>query len=202
MRPQDAFNYLLKAIQALLKKHGFTRKANNFYIKLSGNWGLINFQKSDSCTQDRVKFTINLGICSQNVLAFIDPVHVSRKPTITACHWDTRIGFLLEEKNDKWWIITNETPIEPMIAEISDCLIEKAMLAIFQNITDEQLKKSWLLGKGWGKAITSQLIYLSSLLKQRGEKAELELVIKQIEEYLSAKPYATVLQEQLQRLRE
>ena len=60
----EEFKEFLKLIAPMLKVYGYSRRGQNFYTRRAGNWGVINFQKSQSSTREKVKFYVNLGIYS------------------------------------------------------------------------------------------------------------------------------------------
>ena len=74
----NKFREFLELVTPLLKSYGFSRRGQNFYTRRDGNWGVINFQKSQSSTQDKVKFTVNLGIYSQVLAKFYERLKGSR----------------------------------------------------------------------------------------------------------------------------
>ncbi|WP_010597673.1 hypothetical protein [Rickettsiella massiliensis] len=59
-------------------------------------------------------------------------------------HWGQRIGLLLPEKNDKWWVIDEETLMEFLEQEIQDCLLHKVITEIDECIYNNHLIDLWV----------------------------------------------------------
>jgi hypothetical protein len=159
------YKHLLNAIGSFLKTLGFTKKGDTFYILSEGNWGLINFQKSKDSSKGTVRFTLNLGVQSITLAQVLENNSTDR-PTIEDCHWKKRIGFLLPQKEDYWWVIEeNSTSMENLVGEISDILTETVLSDLKSHITDESLKQEWLNGLSEGVTELQRYIYLTTILK-------------------------------------
>jgi hypothetical protein len=117
------YKHLFNAIGSFLKTHGFTKKGDTFYFLSEGNWGLVSFQKSKGSSKGAVKFTINLGVQSTTLTQVLGSNN-SDKPSIEDCHWKKRIGFLLPQKQDYWWVIEeNSTSMENLVGCMANNLI-------------------------------------------------------------------------------
>jgi hypothetical protein len=111
MEVKAKFKELLKALTPFLKGYGYSRRGQNFYTKR--NWGVINFQKSQSSTKDKVKFKVNLGVCSQVLAKFYYKWNEGTPPTESACHWRKRVK---PGSGEHWWVI-DETTLLPSLAK-------------------------------------------------------------------------------------
>lgn len=161
------YKELIKKVSLYLKSIGFEQKADTFYINKANNWGLINFQKSRSSTSFVTLFTINLGI-SSSILREAAGINLSKKPAIEECHWNERIGFLLDQKEDFWWKIEADTNLDKLSAEIVMVLNKFAIAEIDKHIKDESLESEWLNGKGAGLTDLQIYVNLTTLLKLKG----------------------------------
>ncbi|MFN8360307.1 MAG: DUF4304 domain-containing protein [Candidatus Kapaibacterium sp.] len=160
----EKFKRLISTIGTQLKAAGFTKQGNTFYLQRDSNWGIINFQKSMSSTKQAVKFTINLGVQSTSICKVLKYKEKVDKPTIGVCHWTERIGFLLPQKQDYWWTISDDTDLEELIVELSNVVGELAVPELEAHITDESLMILWLNGFA-GCTMLGRYIYLTTLLK-------------------------------------
>src|SRR5688572_513057 len=97
----DKYNELVKNIASAIKKEGFIKNGDSFYLNKENNWAIINFQKSVYSDNRVLKFTINLGTASTTLRKF-GGEEIEIKPKIENCHWRRRIGFLMPQKDDYW----------------------------------------------------------------------------------------------------
>ena len=200
MRASELYKELIKEISSLLKGKGFSRNGNCFYLRLGNNWGLLDFQKSRKSTVDETIFTVNLGICSGRLMEFFSPDLLEQKPSIEICHWRERISLLLPERQDKWWKILSAEPVGFMVEELKDYIVQVAIPAIEQHLSDEQLCSEWLSGKSPGLTDIQRLINLSVLLKAAGADSVLRETLKELWEKSAGKPTALMVKQHLQNL--
>jgi hypothetical protein len=175
----EEFKEFLKLIAPLLKGYGFSRRGQNFYIRRDGNWGVINFQKSQTGTQDKVKFTVNLGIYSQILAKFYYKWKEGTPPTESACHWRQRVGYLLPEKQDHWWVI-DETTLLPSLIKEFEHILPLAVFEIESYITDEALRDLLLSGDRAGFTNHVRLENLSVLVKKYGPFDILNFILAEL----------------------
>jgi len=180
MRASELYKELIKEISPLLKAKGFSRKGNCFYLQQGNNWGLLDFQKSRKNTAEEVSFTINLGGCSGRLLEFFSPDLLEKNPSIEACQWRERVGVLLPERQDKWWLVQNIEPLASLVDELKSCLVRVAIPAIEQHLFDELLCVEWSSGKSSGLTDIQRLMNLSVLLKISGADSALRDVMKEL----------------------
>jgi hypothetical protein len=180
MDVQDKFKELLKALTPLLKGYGYRRRGQNFYIRRDGNWGVINFQKSQGSTKDKVTFTVNLGIYSEVLARFYYKWREGTPPTESACHWRERVGFLLPENQDHWWVI-DETTLLPSLAKEFGDILPLAVSEIESYITDEALRDHLLsAGCAGGSSNLGRLEDLSVLVKRYGPFDILDFILAEL----------------------
>lgn len=200
MKASELYKELIKEISSLLKEKGFSRKGNCFYLQQGDNWGLLDFQKSRKSTADEIIFTINLGVCSGRLLEFFSADLLQQKPSIEACHWRERVGFLLPERQDKWWLIRAAEPLNPLVDELKGCLVRVAIPAIGQHLSDGQLCSEWSSGKSPGFTDIQRLVNLSVLLKAAGADSALREILEELEDKSAGKPTASMVKQHLQNL--
>lgn len=187
MNPQGTFNEILKtSIYPLVKEFGYSRKALTFYRKHEGNWALINFQKSVQNTSETLKFTINCGVASTKILEFLPPPQYrvndpNSKPTILDCHWSQRVGFLLPEQSDKWWIIDKQGSGLRLSQELTESIKIHIIPILEKLISDEALSNLWLDKLKDGRATTGEIIYLTILLRNTNATTEFSMALNELE---------------------
>lgn len=162
----EKYVLFISEMVAFLKGKRFSKKGNTFYIQKENNFGLIDFQKSVSSTNDNIKFTVNVGVASKVLLsAGINGMTISGKPSIPDCHWGNRIGFLMPVRKDYWWNIGIETVTDQLVADITTQIDNYAIPGIEKHISDNDLITSWLNGDSEGISDFKRYIYLTTLLK-------------------------------------
>jgi hypothetical protein len=183
--PVEKYKILIDKTGDFLKGHGFTKKSTTFYVCREGNWGLLNFQKSQESSTEAVYFTINLGVSSTRIREFLDKGKKTRPAAIDECHWKTRVGFILPDKKDTWWKIDEHTRLESIFAEIRAIILNKGIPEIMSHISDESLMLDWLGGTSEGLTNLQRYIYLTTLLKINN-KPNLSEVISEFKKFAEA----------------
>lgn len=201
MQAQAGYRRLLREhIGPNLKLEGFSQSGQDFYLCQSGNGGIINLQKSQRSTAEEVVFTINLGIASSRLLEFFRPGSSRRKPVIEDCHWRKRLGFLLPENEDKWWIIDSETALEELGEQFRTYLRYQGVPHILSLIGDEALRDLWLSGDSPGLTDLQRLLNLSALVRMIGPVNRLQSSVEELRELAQGKPSAVLVESHIQRL--
>jgi hypothetical protein len=201
VRASELYKELITAISPLLKEKGFSRTGTRFYLRQGNNWGLLDFQKSRKSTADETIFTVNVGVCSGKLLTFFSP-DSPQKPSIEVCHWRERLGFLLPDRQDRWWVIRVTEPLSSLVDELKDYLAGAAVPAIERHLSDEQLCNEWLAGKSSGLTDIQRLINLSVLLKAAGAEDALRETLIELQAKSEGKPTAPMVKQHLRRLRQ
>lgn len=112
MSAQQLFKTLVvERIAPLLNEHGFKKSGLNWHRKEGEDWLVVNVQKSAFSDRGEVRFTMNLGVglTSRRGHGFTWPD--GKRPPITRCHHQQRIGELLGE-TDRWWDVRSESGAE------------------------------------------------------------------------------------------
>lgn len=161
----EEFKGFLTLVAPLLRDHGFSRRGQNFYTRRDGNWGVINFQKSQSSTPAKVRFMLNLGVYSQVLAKFYFTWKDGTPPTESSCHWRKRIA---SGSNIGYWQIDETTSLSSLVEEFGE-ILPLAASEIDNHITDEALRDHLLSISGAGGLSNSaQLEDLSVLVKRYG----------------------------------
>lgn len=177
----EAYKLLLKDITSMLKEQDFKKVGSYYYYQQDNNIGILSVQKSLNSSSSKIKFTINVGVFCTSIYRFIH-YEDKKNPTIDNCHWKTRIGLLMPENEDKWWIIENDSDTELLRKELFHMMNFYVIPAIKNHITDNQLEKYWLDGKSDGLTEYQRYVYLTILLKLKKSNI-LPSIIERFEEY-------------------
>jgi hypothetical protein len=191
-----------RVVSPPLKKLGYKKMGNAFYISVEGNWGIIDFQPSQKLVSNQITFSINIGIASKRVLNFLGFDGENHRPDI----WDTqlrvRLGHLMPENNDIWWTVDQETNVDELGQLISDLVTKFAIPAIQAYITDESLRDLWIAGKSPSLTEFQRLLYLSVLAKQIGPVDILEPNINALQRLTLNKPSAAAAEAYINKLKD
>lgn len=197
----DKYAEIVKGIAVVIKSYGFVRKGNTFYLSRSGNWAILNFQKSKTQTHGQISFTINIGILSSKVREFLanDTTPFPRLD-LDDCHWKKRIGHMLPQKQDYWWNIGPDTSLEKVREEIVNIINTIVLPEINDNISDEALERNWLSGNSEGLTDMEYFIFMSALLKMYNRDS-LSNVIDRFKTFSRGKPYEEVANEHIDKIK-
>ena len=162
----EAYKRMISEINNAIKPLGFKKKGDTFFYTQENNLGLINFQKSNKSSSESITFTINAGVYS-NSLHILDSPGMESKPSLSDCHWLTRVGFLLPENKDFWWYINSNTVLSDLKDEIIYLLTSVVIPEIKKHISDDSLLEDWMKGISSGLTEPQMYLYLIGMLKQK-----------------------------------
>ena len=140
------FEQILAGVAEKLCNYGFVRRGPVFRLVSQGNCAIIELQRSDKSTNERVIFTINLGIACGKLLES-GPAGAAKARIIDA-HLRQRIGMLLPTRPDKWWDAVADP--EPVIKEIVELLTTIGIPHLEGFLTTEALISLWESGQSPG----------------------------------------------------
>lgn len=186
-------------ITPVLKKAGLARAGSTYFLNQEGNWGLIAFQRSARSTSREIVFTVNLGVASARLLAF-EGSDASQRPRIEKCHWQERLGFLMPEPRDRWWVLKEQTDVLALGKEILTAIETNGIPAVRRLIRDQDLRNLWLSGASPGLTDIQRLKSLSVLLKALGPDELLKETIQSLEELSQGKPTAGIARYHIDKL--
>ena len=191
---------MLSIIGETLKAEGYSRRGKYFYLRRGRNWGVFQFQSSVKSSSEEVIFTINLGVFSGGLDEFFSTLK-SGRPSIESCHWNERIGFLLPDPHDKWWVLTDDDSVRSLVTEeVTRTVISAGLPAIETHISDERLCEVWLTGKAPGLTTTERLVYLSVFLKAKNDVDDLRKVVQELRTVSQGKATESMAERHIQRL--
>jgi hypothetical protein len=91
---------------------------------------------------------------------------LTKKPLINECHWKKRIGFILSEKQDHWWKLSNNINVKELTDEIQEIINSHAIPEITKHLSDTNLALLWLHGNSEGLTNFQRLVYLTVFLRK------------------------------------
>ncbi len=157
---EDAVKALLGEIDALLKPRGFRKQGHRFRRLSGGNAGLIELQRSQSSSRDRVRFTLNVGVICGRLLDEDRPP--ASKGGVFNAHLRMRIGEFLATPTDKWWDLTADASPADLVAELTP-LLDLAAEYLAEHLDDAQLIALWRSGRSPGVTDGRRQDYLREL---------------------------------------
>jgi hypothetical protein len=189
MEIEKSFNEMCsKQLFPELRKIGFKKSKYSFYIIKNDNWGIINFQRSQENDKNLFRFTINLAVVSKRILGFFKNLENNKIPDVWDSQWRVRLGELMPEKKDKWWIINEETNITEFSRLLLSLINEFALPSIFKYISDQSLMDLWLGGKSPSLTEYQRLLNLAVLLKMKGQDDLFKQIVMELEDETRGKP--------------
>lgn len=184
-----------------MKERGFSRKKLTFYRDYKDTIGLINFQKSIRSKAECVIFTINIGIISRRLYCFFKSVdNQSIDLSLDNCHLRERIGFLLTDRQDKWWAIDANTDLDFLFDKICNDIQTFALPEIQKFNDDEALRDLWLSARSPGLTDFQRLMNLTVLLKILGPSERLAPVIDELQQRVEGQLSASTAELHLKKL--
>jgi hypothetical protein len=145
MTAQETFAAMLRdEVAPALRKLGLKGSGQRYELPSDEFWATVGFQKLKWSDAAKVTFTINLTVASRRGWAEARAVHpyLPERPSPTLTFyiapgvdmdkwvWQSRIGLLLSEKNDRWWDVTPGQDIRPLAAEIVGAIRDYGLTAM------------------------------------------------------------------------
>jgi hypothetical protein len=159
MTSKDFKKIIIDKLTEILKPKGFKKSGSTFFSSNGDLTYFINIQSSQSSTATMLKVTVNIEIYSSIVYKLQD----TSLPEKWSRHFSERIGFLLDNPHDKWWIIENDKKAVDAANEIAD-IINNKVLPIFDKLkTTNDLAALWRQNKCPGLTELQRKEYLNLL---------------------------------------
>ena len=198
----DILKEIIKKITPFLRDLGFSKKGNTFYLKLDGNFGIINFQKSQYSNKDEVKFTINFGVYSDVLGQFFDFSYSNQKiPDVWSCQWEARIGQFMPNNPDHWWYLNPSDSISNIISDIMEIIQNIVIPELNKHISDDNLLQCWMNESNYaGTTEIGRFEYLTTLLKKKDDVDTLNQVVDTFMQQPDGKKYYDIVKEHLEEI--
>ena|ERR1700676_1567612 len=157
---QLGYHQVQRETAKLLRPIGFRRKGSMIFTRTEDNFGVIHFQRNPYSTKDELVFTLNVGVIIGKLL---DSRAYAKYPSIVHAQVRERIGFLLPERYDKWWTITEEVDIFESSKDFAQLVLEKAVPFVQQFMKMENVVCAWEQGNALGLTERKRVEYLARL---------------------------------------
>jgi len=129
-----------------LRAAGFRRAGRTFRIQnADADWGLVNFQSSTRSTTVVQVVTVNLAVSLGLIRAWEDPAD-DRIPHYSEGHWDSRIGHLLPEHDDKWWSISIPIEDPSAVVDLRRAVRDVGIPAVIAHMSATAIRDLWMAG--------------------------------------------------------
>jgi len=172
---ESIYERLLDEAQELLEGEGFIREVDSFRQFSNGLKRGLQFQRSQYETKNTISFTLNLGISSERLTSLLSE---SQKTPVWNSHVVKRIGFLLPDKLDKWWIISADTQLLLLSTELKG-VISLCALPFLRQFPDDIALRHYLKNlRADGEASYDEAFYICLLDILVGSTGELESSIQ------------------------
>ena len=143
------FKAVLDAVRAVLKDAGYTKRGTSFSSAKDGNVRIVAFQRSSASSASAIKFTVNLGVISSELLRRWDPEKDPSKASIWDTHIRERIGALMPARRDRWWTVTSSS-VAAVVDEVVNLIATLAIPFLQQHSRDSDLVALWKTGRSPG----------------------------------------------------
>ncbi|MDN2700410.1 DUF4304 domain-containing protein [Janthinobacterium sp. SUN100] len=154
---------LLSGLDDYFESEGFRRKKVTYSKNTEHQWQLVNWQISTDDLPGKIKFTINVGVHNLELAKILEE---DGKPDVWDCHLRQRVGFLLPEHSDKWWIVDSTSPIpQALVDELRGILREYVMPFLSGLSAKDDLLDLWKTGVSPGKTDRQRLNFINLLEK-------------------------------------
>ena len=162
---QSSYKALIASLSESLKVAGFLRRANTFTFSYGNNVGIIEFQRSVKSSREAILFTVNVGVVLGDLLE--GGLSFVRKDSILNAHLRQRIGALLPERADKWWLLTEDTDRAGLHKEVSDLLTQFGVPFLKRYLITSEVVALWESGKCPGLTEKARIRFLAKLKEKQ-----------------------------------
>lgn len=121
---------ITEIVKPLLKKQGFMKKGLTFYKSNKDLIFVINFQQSHSNRSKEIKFYINCGIHSNEILRKLNQLEV-KLPKEYECFYQQRISDIINSPTDGYHILEH-TDLKRLEEQLTEDL--NKVFAFFANV--------------------------------------------------------------------
>jgi Domain of unknown function (DUF4304) len=132
----------------LLRPHGFKTRGNGFWRETDGLLQDIGFQASMWGDSRSGRFTINVGVTHPEMYALFVRRPAPKNPSSAQWPITQRIGFLMSDKHDHWWIVDETTDIPTLGKDVAS-ILEAAALPFLEALRAPEQLRSYLAIGHW-----------------------------------------------------
>jgi hypothetical protein len=156
---KSSFKNMVHTVATRLSVHGFAQRGLALQKAAGSNVSLIEFQLSDKTSDERVVFTVNLGI----ICGELSNGATAQKGSVVDAHLRQRLGLLLPDGSDMWWEISAQTNVIALANELSSMIEQHALPYLDKYSDPRSLIALWESGKSPGLTLVQRTRYLDRL---------------------------------------
>jgi hypothetical protein len=139
---------VLDDLKRLLGPLGYRKAGALFSLDFHDVVHLVGVQSSQASTAKQTQLTIDLGVFAP---ALVDSdVREHTKPSIAEAHWRQRLGFVMPERQDRWWSIASAAEARSVGAQMAAALATHGLKALAGIPDLGALKRLWNSGSSPG----------------------------------------------------
>jgi len=116
--PSEIDRLVSESIAPLLKSKGFKRRKLAFSRPFENGFDVLVVQKNSWNSRDDARFTINLGVYWTEAQKILGKVTTGIPFSHTNCIVFRRIGFITIPPKDRWWIVSEDHPVEEIRGDV------------------------------------------------------------------------------------
>lgn len=109
-------------IVPILKARGFRKKGRNFHKTVGEAVQVVNIQADRWNEGNAGRFTVNIGAYFRAVAEIAERWVVDGMPKEPECTVRYRLGMLMPEPGDKWWVLGKNTDDKHVAADVAEAL--------------------------------------------------------------------------------
>jgi hypothetical protein len=167
----ESLKLITEAIQNAVKPNYAMRvKGKVLFVKLNDILYVTQLFLDRGNTREHSLITADIGILSLPLAMKLSempseyyPKNAENNPTISACHWNWRIGNLMPERIDTWWDISTAEQTEAAAAEISQAVAQYGLPRAMSIRSTADLVALWESGNCPGLSDFQRKKYLGYL---------------------------------------
>lgn len=127
--------WLREHVHPVLRKAGFAKSGSTFHRRGPDGWSVINFQRSQFGTRDKVTFYVNVAVALDRLLVK-DGIDPARKPPAHKSNWQARIERLAGPGTPTQWEVVGSTDLDRLTQEVVPLLERSAVPFIETRLTE------------------------------------------------------------------
>jgi hypothetical protein len=189
-----ASNYgdeVVHAVASAIGVEGYHRHGRQFSRRTEHGHAIVHVQTWRR--PDEVLATLNLGVYSLPLAAFLGDSVPRRPPSYLAAHWQRRIGNLYGRGSDQWWDAADPTAIEALVGVLTTVGLPE----LSRLLAPSALRDSFLAVPEWRVGRAGTVLFAAILTAHLGETVEASRLVDQ----LDAEGYPSWVAPHLERLR-
>ena len=149
------------AVHDVLGPIGFKKRALSFSRSFPEVIQFVTIQSSVSSTSAEVRLTLNLGVLIPSLSEH------SERGDISSSQWRMRLGQLLPERSDRWWLLDSTHMASVAATEIVTSLVSYGLPQLDKLRSIPALVEMWHSGKSPGITAVQRTRYLEFLTNER-----------------------------------